>query len=110
MVGRAVETMVWSKVARNIPIISAPRITRIRRCSAGEISSLSISAAPAAFGVVSSSVTMTDLDVLLDGPGEQLQQPAELLPVDRRPLRQQLLQPRPPGREQPLDRTPAVLG
>src|SRR5580698_10365432 len=106
MVGRAVETMVWSKVARNIPIINAPRITRILRCSAGEISSSSMAAG--AGDVI--SVTMTDLAIVLGGGGEELQESGEFPAVGRRPIGQHVLQPCPAGIEQALDGRASFVG
>src|SRR5580700_8087514 len=100
MVGSAVATMVWSSAARPIPIMSAPRITRIWRCSA--------SAASSSTGVSSSvtRVVQVSLEVLRETT-EQVGQGGQVVVA---PFLQELLEPSPPSPPHALNGPPASGG
>ena len=102
MVGRAVATMVWSNEARVIPSMSAPSITRIRRCSAFDCSALVASgpspSEPAAESVRSRGIVLVPFSG--ESGGKELEQACEFLEVAPGPLREQLVEPVLAGTEQ----------
>src|SRR5271165_4325066 len=91
MVGSAVETMVWSSDARNIPSMRAPRTTRMRRCSAGVTPSSGIG------GGAARSDATPGLQVVLERGGEPPQQRGEGGQLGLVPTLEQLRHPGPAG-------------
>ena len=103
MVGSAVDTIVWSSDARNMPSISAERITRIRRCSAF---SKSWSAGACAEATALSGATGV-LHVSLQRRGETSEEGSEPGQVIGVPALEQPVEPGPPGLQHPFEGSPS---
>src|SRR5579863_7783542 len=106
MVGRAVDTIVWSSEARNMPSMRAPRITRILRCSA---LSKSWSTGGCAGATAVSGATGV-LHVVLQGCREPAQEGPEQRQVVLVPTLEKAVEPGPPGLQHPLQSPPAGGG
>src|ERR1039458_1729900 len=104
MVGNAVDTIVWSSAARNMPSMSAPSTTTIRRCS----SSVGVSAKSgrSVEDVAETSVDTRIFEVALERGGEPVEQGGKRRKVGFVPVRHQTLVPLAPCVQDPFDRPP----
>src|SRR5580658_9015068 len=94
MVGSAVDTMVWSRAARVMPSMSAPRMMRTRRCSAAPSGP-----PPGAAGAISAvSVAIRTLQVCPHVVDEAGQQAPQLLAIPLAPVLEHPFEPTPASR------------
>src|SRR5271156_2615757 len=103
MVGSAVETIVWSSAASIMPIMRAPMITRIRRCS-------SLVGMWSAAGATVASTDTGLLHVLGQAFRELRQQGGERLQLVLVPILDQVVEPGPAGPDHALNRPRAGPG